>query len=367
VDKLFTFATPHNGIDIVGRNVPDWLQLFDVDVFNRESIAKLMGISDLYNNPEGSQRADLVDDRCALRPDRIFCMVGTNRSDYEAFAGLSRSFVGQGSDGLVRIANATLTYRAPDGTLTECAKAFAYRSHSGYFGIVNSEEAFQNLARFLFGDLRVDVYLDLDDIRLPATLREKVSDEHTINALYQIEMNAAPRGKMWYLTRRTVEEDSVACVSHRDWMQGKQRIFLSSVFLSNRAKVTKGGKSLAYAMTLGIRVPDYEIDKKFWINEHYEGAYLFRNALVVEIFEPKTPGDDPQVMYSWQDSGVQGPKQKADFIPQIDGSLHIKIPFESAQASETSPEKPTTPGVKGNVLLKISRWNTEYLDDLELN
>jgi len=120
-------------------------------------------------------------------------------------------------------------------------------------------------------------------------------------------------------------------------------------------------------MTLGIRVPDYEIDKKFWINEHYEGAYLFRNALVVEIFEPKTSGDDPQVMYSWQDSGVQGPKQKADFIPQIDGSLHIKIPFESAQASETSPEKPTTPGVKGNVVLKISRWNTEYLDDLELN
>lgn len=25
VDKLFTFATPHNGIDVVGINVPFWL------------------------------------------------------------------------------------------------------------------------------------------------------------------------------------------------------------------------------------------------------------------------------------------------------------------------------------------------------
>jgi len=366
VEKLFTFATPHNGIDVLGTNVPGWLKLLDVDVFNRQSIAKLMGIGDLYGKTEATQRADLIDDRCPLKPDRVFCMVGTNRMDYEAFAGLSRAFVGQGSDGLVRIANATLTHRAPDGTLTECAKAFAFRSHSGYFGIVNSEEAFQNLARFLFGDLRVDVFIDIDEIRLPAALQKRPRTTQ-IDALYQIEMNAAPRGKMWFLTRRTVEEDSVACISHKEWTSqpGRRRLYLSSVFLANRAKVTKGTDSLAYAMSLGIRVPDYEIDRKFWINEHYEGAYLFRNALVVEIFGGTTPGDTTQVTYSWQDSGVSGPKQVATLVPQADGSHAIMIPFDSTIASPTSPETPTTPGIKGHVVLKVRRWNADLVDDLE--
>ena len=98
-------------------------------------------------------------------------MVGTNRNDYEAAAGLSRTFAGNGSDGLVRIANATLLGLKPDGAIGEpCAKAFAFRSHSGYFGIVNSEESYQNLTRFLFGDVRIDVWLDVEDVRLPAAV-----------------------------------------------------------------------------------------------------------------------------------------------------------------------------------------------------
>jgi hypothetical protein len=73
-------------------------------------------------------------------------MVGTNRMDYEVGLGLSRTFAGHGSDGLVRIENATLADLKANGEAGEpCAKPFAYRSHSGHFGIVNSEEAYQNL------------------------------------------------------------------------------------------------------------------------------------------------------------------------------------------------------------------------------
>ena len=98
----------------------------------------------------GSQKADFP-------PTEVFCMVGTNRMDYEVALGLSRTFAGHGSDGLVRIENATLCGLKDNGQPGQsCAKAFAYRSHSGYFGIVNSEEAYQNLARFLFGNVRVD-------------------------------------------------------------------------------------------------------------------------------------------------------------------------------------------------------------------
>lgn len=64
-------------------------------------------------------------------------MVGTNRMDYDVAFGASRTFAGHGSDGLVRIENATLNGVKADGKLSApCAKAFSYRAHSGFFGIV---------------------------------------------------------------------------------------------------------------------------------------------------------------------------------------------------------------------------------------
>ena len=45
-----------------------------------------------------NDKVDLLPES-ALPSSRVFCMVGTNRSDYEVAAGLSRTFVGHGSDG----------------------------------------------------------------------------------------------------------------------------------------------------------------------------------------------------------------------------------------------------------------------------
>jgi hypothetical protein len=75
--------------------------------------------------------------------------------------------VGDASDGLVRIENATTHGPGPDGKDVTSPRAFVHRSHSGHYGIVNSEEGYQNLTRFLFGGLRVDGILDVDDITLP--------------------------------------------------------------------------------------------------------------------------------------------------------------------------------------------------------
>lgn len=90
----------------------------------------------------------------AFPSEKFFCMIGTNRGDYEAALGLSRTFAGHGSDGLVRIENASVWGVNKSGKISApCATAYAYRSHSGYFGIVNGEEAYQCLTRFLFGDV----------------------------------------------------------------------------------------------------------------------------------------------------------------------------------------------------------------------
>ncbi len=143
--------------------------------------------------------------------------------------GLSRTFAGHGSDGLVRIENATLKGMKADGSLSApCAKAFAYRAHSGFFGIVNHEEAYQNLIRFLFGDVRVDIWVDVEAFRLPKEVAQAAKDGQDISALYQFELLASPRGKLWYLTRRTAEEDLVACLTHKEWASAPKKMDRSS-------------------------------------------------------------------------------------------------------------------------------------------
>jgi hypothetical protein len=47
-----------------------------------------------------------------------------------------------------------------------------HRSHSGQYGIVSSEEGFQNLTRFLFGSSRGDGFLDMFDVLLPDEVQE---------------------------------------------------------------------------------------------------------------------------------------------------------------------------------------------------
>ena len=352
VDKLFTYATPHNGIDVGNVNVPQWLGMNDVNNFNRSRMSKFLALEKAFKD---HKRVDLIPE-ARFPSRRVFCMVGTNRMDYSAAAGLARTFVGHGSDGLVLIENATCVGLNNDGKLgSPCAKAFAYRSHSGYFGIVNSEEAYQNLTRFLFGNVRVDIFLDVEDIRLPEAL-QAVSKKHEIDALYQIEIHAAARGKLWYLTRRTVEEDSVSCFRHADWKKDRTH-YLSTVFLANHGRVNPRRRSLAYQMMLGVRVPDYEVDRRLWINEHYEGGYLFQNALVIEITPPAGSGRKWKVCYAWQDAGTSKADVEVDGATLEAGGLEIRIPFESHVIGPDGNRQPSTPGIKGDVRLAVSAWS----------
>lgn len=356
VDKLFTYATPHNGIDVAGINAPAWLSAQDISNFNRDK--RMSQYLDLRAAYAAHGRVDLLpEERFPSR--KVFCMVGTNRLDYDAAAGLSRTFVGHGSDGLVRIENATLDGLNADGSIGQpCAKAFAYRAHSGLYGIVNSEEAFQNLARFLFGDVRIDLWVDIADIRLPTAVQAEVDGGRSVNALYQMELCASPRGKLWYLTRRKAEEDSVACVTHAQW-QTKPSHYLSSVFLANSARVNPRRKSLAYAMEFGVRAPDYEIEKRLWINEHYEGSYLFRNALILEMEPPANAASLWKVKYSWQGTGMVPAQTVLDVQPLSDGLVEVNIPFNSYTVDSKGQAKLAFPGIAGKLRFVISKWNSQ--------
>ncbi len=343
VDKVFTYATPHNGIDMAGVNVPGWLTLADMKNFNRDYMSEYLNLQKVYKE---KKRVDWLPEG-AFPSDRFFCMIGTNRVDYGVAMGLSSTFAGHGSDGLVKIENASVWGLGDNGNLSApTATAYAYRSHSGFFGIVNSEEAFQNLSRFLFGDVRVDIWVDVEGVDLPVELQGKA-----VNALYLFEVLASPRGKRWYLTRRVAEEDSVACQTHLELAKATQpspkSIYLSTIFLANRARVNPDSPSLAYAMTLGVRVPDYEVDRKFWADKHYEGGYLFRDTVLVELVPPQVGSESWTITFDWQSHNIGRITQPLAYETLKNGKLQMRIPFG----------KKSAPGIIGQVRFVVSAWN----------
>jgi hypothetical protein len=357
VDKYFTYATPHNGIEMAGINVPQWLGANDINNFNREKMADYLDIKPLFKKTE---RVDWIQEE-KFPSRKIFCMVGTNRADYDVAAGLSRTFAGNGSDGLVKVANASVWGVDAGGRFSQpSATAYCYRSHSGRQGIVNSEESYQNLVRFLFGNLRVDLWVDIEQVKVPQEL-EKADEKGEVDALYQFEALAAPRGKRWFLTRRIAEEDSVACRDHARLRlatpQKPESIYLSSLFLANRYKVNTSRRSLAYSVTLAVRVPDYEIKKKFWPDKHYEGENLFRDSIVVEMTPPATDAGKWKVTYNWQrhDVGQSTQPMPVEGIEQLkDGTIELTFPFRTGDATP-----PRSPGISGRLRFVVSRWNSD--------
>ena len=186
VDKVFTYATPHNGIEVGGINLPNLLSINDLNNFNRTNMGKYLKVPKDKVNTLG---------KAEFPPQRMFCLIGTNSRDYAAAHGLSSFAVGALSDGLVRIANAYVE-GAP--------RAFVNRSHSGYFGIVNSEEGYQNLVRFLFGDTCATAQLDISALPFPPEIEAARRKGKKIQSSYYIESTVAPRGAYTYeLTSRT--------------------------------------------------------------------------------------------------------------------------------------------------------------------
>jgi hypothetical protein len=86
--------------------------------------------------------------------EKVLCIVGTNPADYEAGRGWSRRVLGgPASDGLVQIRNAWVN---------DAPRVDVHCSHSGRYGIVNSNQGYQAMQRFLFGEWRgvVDLVVD---------------------------------------------------------------------------------------------------------------------------------------------------------------------------------------------------------------
>ena len=354
VDKVFTYATPHNGIDIgLLGNVPAWLSLYGMKTFSRQVMAGLFGLPDEQSD---TVAADIVTNFDA---SRIFNLVGTDPGDYKVAAGLSSAAVGEASDGLVRIANATTRAHSDTGFIAS-PNAFVHRSHSGFFGIVNSEEGYQNLIRFLFGDVRADGWLEVDEITLPkAVQEEKDSNKKEVRASYLFEVAISVRGKPWQLHRRIASENS-AIVRRFDELFAKDKDtkawrpnraanpMLFNVFLDMGQSQTKDTErpTLAFAADICVRATEYEVDGRLFFKNYFEGGYLFRDMVTLEAAPPVGANPTWTITYQFASQSGEGPKS-ADNVRANDEMVTFDIPIE----------QPHPPGIKARLHIETRYWN----------
>jgi pimeloyl-ACP methyl ester carboxylesterase len=330
VARLVTYGTPHGGIDfrLVG-NIPDFLRLNNTENFNENRIREYLKLSTpavAVNDLDGQ-----------FPPDRVFCLVGTNRRDYEVAYGLSSAAVGPMSDGLVQIANAS-TRGSP--------RAFLHRAHSGHYGLVNSEEGYQNLTRFLFGDLRVDGLLEVDELTLPPAVQRRKDQGRAVRASYHIEVIARVRGARWDLHRRLTEEESAIFRSYDSLIVQKRPVHLFSTFLAGWGRVRTRRHSLGFSLDLGILVPEYTVDGALFLDDHYAGGHLFRDKLNLEL----TPGEkETALRYGWDSDTPNRATRRATLEADPAGGHRAVIPVH----------QPRAPGIRARLVLRARDHDDE--------
>ena len=323
VDKVFTYATPHGGIDLrVIGNIPAFLQVNNIENFRKDRMREYLQLNP--GDPVGSLGG-------RFDPNRFFSLVGSNYRDYPAAKGLASAAVGPMSDGLVQIRNATV-YTSP--------RAFVHRSHSGPYGIVNSEEGYQNLRRFLFGDVRVDITLEINDVTLPKELQLKKDAGHEIRASYHAEAVVRVRGARYDLHRRTTAESSALFIPW-ERIEAQRPIYLYTGYLLKSERVNRRGP-LGFSIDLGVLVPEYEVDRKWLPNNHFDGGYIYRDKINFDL----SVKNGTHVLKYGLDSRTSNRATRNLVGKQADGKVSFRIPVK----------KTFRPGIDATLVITAQPW-----------
>ncbi|MGG5888863.1 esterase/lipase family protein [Falsiroseomonas sp. HC035] len=350
VDKVFTYATPHNGIEIeMLGNVPSFLSAGSANNFSRPRMREYLGL------PKDAERVDSLDGK--FDPDRFFCLVGTNSKDYPVGGGVVARAAGPFSDGLVRLYNAGVSGppRNPGEPTRWAPRAFVHRSHSGPFGIVNSEEGYQNLRRFLFGNVRVDGVLDVTALTLPDEVEAMRAAGKQVRASYHFECISRVRGATWDLSRRVAAENSTVFRKYGELFpdfardidrKAHARPELFTAYLDADARVDSARPSLGFAVDVGVLVPDYVVDGVLWLKNHYAGGYLFRDKVNLEALPP-TGKKGWRLRYGFDS---RTPNATTAFADCTEADDHVEFRIPIVQKSR--------PGIEATLIISTRAWNT---------
>ena len=334
VAKFFTYGTPHGGISF-DIGALDWAQQAlgpaGADIFAPEKMFGYLTPGKKFGDLPG--RGDqwdpqFVDER-VFNAANIFCLIGTDPKDY----GLSRVVVGPKSDGLVRIEHAYVR---------GANRAYVYKSHSGSYGEVNSEEGYQNLRRFMFARWAVSVTLG----GLPAYPKDMAQRPPGDQwPTWQADMSLAIRGVSVVISEQQaahwcpiqINEELSRHVDSPD-----DPVPLASTFLLDPAHLLelarergdadpsqRHGGRLRYVLSLSVSKL-VERGGFFSFGEHLEQVADWSDSLIVDV-GPNDAGTGLQAWAGWN-SQVAGPNDELDPITEgLPASERDPISFDTTE------------------------------------
>jgi hypothetical protein len=385
VDRVVTMGTPHRGIE-TRFAFADLLNqvtgIFGSEIFSPRNMYGYLtpGATSKQRPPDGWQPHEV--EPAAFPTERFFCVIGTNPGDY----GQARHAIGAKSDGLVRVDNAYVR-GAP--------RSFVHRAHSGRYGLVNSEESYQSLRRFLFGSVRIDVELvgtdllgerrpnleAMTDAQLVVAYQEAVGDRTEFatpedRVFWQADVQVTIRGLPIVLHEQSVEKNCPVQLSqeqarrHLEGELGRRGLLglvaspdsadtpvpLTSVFLldPDRFEADRPGEPRPprCRYTMRLRVFRFQQRGRFLgLGQHIEQVADWEDALIVDVGRA-VADDGPQRAWAAWNSEVVGPNADhdpiaEDSIPIEDGVAHIPLPDNARR------------GVLGDgarLRLHVTRW-----------
>jgi hypothetical protein len=316
VESLFTYGTPHGGIEFslgfgLLEKIRDTVDIDGAAIFGRQRMYDYLTPRE---DPEVDQRPPdhwkpEEMPRDGFPVGRVFCLVGTNPHDYDVASGLSSRAVGVRSDGLVQIDNAYVP---------GAHRAFVHRSHSGRYGLVNSEEGFQNLRRFLFGDL--EVVVELHDLDLPGTPDDGL--------VWQLETRLAIRGLPILMHEQTTEHHCPVQVEHRRNRDTPDTpVPLLTTFLSTELSRPRNGGDQILRQALTLRLISLEVhDGILGLDDHLEQTADFGDTLVVDVAPPEGDSSSPRAWAVWKS--------------HYDGAIREWQPSETYELEDELPDEP---------------------------
>lgn len=318
VNTLFTYGTPHKGIVFRhglgwAEDIRDLIGFQGSDTFGPDTMRRFLSLN---------KKQELHEFKAArndISEDRIFCLVGTNYKDYVIW--VSKHAVGPASDGLVAIESAYIQ---------NSARAYVHRAHSGPFGLVNSEEGYQNLVRFLFGDIRFEVSL------APMTIERDLPNLNQGEEIEFLEINVhvAIRGLPTYLnTRRDIDNSSII-VRMRRAAGGKyvqkesgKETHLFTGFLRKSKTTTNGGDNYLRA-AIQVKIVPHYTHTGLVRTSRFEGEAILNDRLHLAV---PVNLDLNGIRYRWGEQSNEDsvPTAQEAQITNGTGTFHFPFPVDS--------------------------------------
>lgn len=315
VAKLFTYGTPHRGIRFRSALGPaNWLREstggWREDQFTPRYMRRYLGLA-------GDEDSNVYHP-CDYAPprDRTFSLIGTNPGDYVVTS--SSIATGPKSDGLVLTENAYI-HAGP--------RAHVHKAHSGPLGLVNSEEGYQNLQRFLFGNARFQARLRFGRIigRLPDT------DSRDRLTHLSIEIGIAIRGLPGYIDLRDAANfaaeqillvpDGEGCIPAGEREPVLYTGYLFAYRNNREHRAAQRDRYSRWVIDLRIK-PHYERDRMLR-SSRFTGDHFLADRLELALGDDTAPHE---FAYRWQNQGSALQQAADEAAPEGVGARY-RIPL----------------------------------------